>query len=103
MSRLAPLRTATAHLVWVVACLLALLFAGGALLVALRADPGSAWGWWLRAADAVAPGWFDRGEGRSVGGADVRDVVLRWGSAAGAVLAAGAAAQWVVRPRSSVR
>lgn len=103
MSRTGRLRAAVAHVVWWLACLLALVLAGGALLVALRADPTSVWGWWLEAADVVTVGWFDRGPGPAVGGGDVRETVLRWGSAAGVVLAAGVALQWLLRPRSTVR
>ncbi|QCC77680.1 hypothetical protein [Nocardioides daphniae] len=60
MAALSRLRTTTAYVVWWLCVLLALLLAGACLLVALKADPGSPWGWWLRAADAVTFGWFAR-------------------------------------------
>lgn len=96
--RLRGLRRGVAHAVWALAVLGALGLAGAALLVALRVDPQSVWGWWLEAADLVTPGWFARPEGSGVAGAAVRDTVLRWGSAAGVLLAAGAVLQWVIRP-----
>ncbi|GGD29521.1 hypothetical protein [Nocardioides daphniae] len=99
MAALSRLRTTTAYVVWWLCVLLALLLAGACLLVALKADPGSPWGWWLRAADAVTFGWFARPDAGVVGGADVRATVLRWGSAAGAVLLTGGLVQWLVRPR----
>lgn len=103
MARLTRLRAFVAHVVWWFACLLATVLACGALLVALRADPASVWGWWLEAVDLVTVGWFDRGPRPAVGGGDVRGTVVRWGSAAVAVLVLGFLAQWVLRPRSSVR
>ena len=99
MARLQRLRTTTAYVVWGLCVLLAALLAGAALLVALKVDPATPWGWWPEGADAVTFGWFARPEAGAVGEADVRDTVLRWGSAAGVLLVAGGVVQWLVRPR----
>lgn len=99
MARVAPLRAVTAYVVWTLCVLGALVLAGGALLVALKVDPASVWGWWLEAAELLAVGWFDAGPAPAVGGVDVPETVLRWGSGALALLVAGGLVQWVVRPR----
>ena len=89
-----------AYALWALACVLAVLLAGGALLIALKVDESSApWSWWISGVDLVTPGWFQRPDQGAVGAVDVRPVVLRWGSGALAFLALGSAAQWVVRPR----
>lgn len=93
------LRTTTAYVVWWSCALLALFLAGACLLVALKADPASPWGWWLRAADEVTFGWFARPDAGVVGEPDVRDTLLRWGSAAAALLLLGWVFQALVRPR----
>lgn len=99
MARVARLRAVTAYAVWTLSVLGALVLAGAALLVALKVDPSSVWGWWLEGADLVTFGWFDRGPEPAVGGFDARDAVLRWGSGALALLVVGGLLQWVVRPR----
>lgn len=92
------LRMTLAYAAWALAVLGALVLSGAAVLVALRTDPHSAWGWWLEAADLITFGWFARRPDSVVGGGDVVDTVLRWGSAATAFLLVGAALQWVFRP-----
>lgn len=96
-------RRVSAYVVWALSCLGALALAGASLLVALKVDPASVWGWWLEAADVIAVGWFDRRPQPAIGGVDVRDTVVRWGSGAVALLGVGATLQWVVRPRALVR
>lgn len=97
---MARLRVTSAYVVWTLCCGVALLLAGGALLVALKADASAApWSWWLTSVDAVTPGWFQRPAGGAVGSGDVSETLVRWGAAALALLVGGAVLQWVFRPR----
>ena len=99
MTSVRGLRATTAYVVWGLSLLLALGLAGAALLVALKADPGNTWwGPWLRAADAITPGWFARPSGPTLAEPVGLETVFRWGAAALLVLVVGAVTQWVVRP-----
>jgi hypothetical protein len=97
------------QVVWLVCVLAALVLAGGALCVALKANPdNSLVKFCIDTADKLDLGVFSRVDGVAhwkghTHSAVTKNAVVNWGLAAGVWLIAGAVVERVIRPRTSPR